>query len=81
MTNGLPHREEMTSTTWILGGTESEKILLGRLVRQRVAAWGAGHVEVLVDNRVVPPVVASAMEYPFTSAAFDATARVQAAID
>jgi hypothetical protein len=60
---GLAHCDFMTSETWIVGGTESEKRAIGKAVRRSVAALGQGHVEALVENRASRPVVSSAYSW------------------
>jgi hypothetical protein len=41
----------MTSTTWIIGGSEQQKREIGRRVGLCVEQLGVGHVEALVDTR------------------------------
>jgi hypothetical protein len=61
----------MTSETFVLGGSVSEKVAIGARVREHAATLGSGHVEALVENRADTLVVLGARALPLTAREFD----------
>ncbi len=61
----------MTSETFVLGGTISEKVTIGARVREHAATLGSGHVEAQVENHGDKLVVRDARACPLTAREFD----------
>ena len=71
----------MTSETWFGGGTEGERVAMGKVVGRGVATWGEGHVEAFVNIRGLQPVVETAMVCPLNGVQRDVTGDLQAELN